>query len=158
MRKGVCAAIALTMWLAGTGVANAANEDVYARETANGLCFSADPDGACLAGEEGNVSISPGETVTWHFDGSTMPHNAADSEHGQTPEWAVPDHFVFVTSGDYPHQFATEGTYEFFCDAHPGAMDGTITVQDEPVDPDPTPSPSPSPSPSPTPIPQPGGT
>lgn len=148
MGKGVLAAIVVIGALGASGPAYAADADVYARETTNGLCFSADPASPCPAGEAANVTIAPGESVTWHFDGSTMGHNAADSEHGMSPEWAVPDHFVFVTSGDYPHQFTSEGTYDFFCEAHQ-QMKGTVTVG-TPPDEDPPPDDDPPSSPPPT--------
>jgi plastocyanin len=147
------AAVALTVGVGAAGSAGAdgaADANVYARETGNGLCFSTNPGSDCPPNESAEVAIAPGETVTWHFDGSVQPHNAADAT--APVEWQVPESGL-TTTGSYPRVFAQEGVYPFICQAHP-QMKGTVTVGDPP---DPDPAPSPSPSPIPTPPPSGGG-
>jgi plastocyanin len=143
-------ALAATAVLGVAGVAgadSAGNADVYARDANNVLCFSTDAAAAnCTSGEKANVTIAPGDTVTWHFDGSAYPHNAADADNA-TPTWKVPDS-GFVVTGTYPRTFDTDGVYKFHCQAHP-QMEGTVTVGTA------TPSPSPSATPTPTPTPSP---
>lgn len=153
-RAGAYAVIAVVTiaagWAAGGGAGadEAANADIYARDVGGVLCFSVDPAATqCAPGEKADVKIEPGETVTWHFDGSTMPHNAA----GTSNEWRVPEDGTFVTSGSFPKTFGQAGTYRFLCQVHP-QMTGTVTVG-EGGEPTPTPSPTPTPTPTPTPPP-----
>ncbi|HET8786290.1 MAG TPA: plastocyanin/azurin family copper-binding protein, partial [Candidatus Limnocylindrales bacterium] len=146
MQKGVLAAVALTAGLAAAAPAYAAGADVYARDTGSGgLCFSTSATATdCAPEETADVNIEPGESVTFHFDGTTGaagPHNAADAD-ASPAAWKVPEDGSFVTSGAYPHQFDAEGTYTFICQVHP-QMKGTVTVgtPDPPPDDDPPSSP-----------------
>jgi plastocyanin len=115
-----------------------------------------------------NITIQTGDTVRWTFDPGGF-HNVQSKDTAETTAWSpsIPDDNPRTNHPDVTYTFSAAGVYAFYCDAHPGAMDGTITVQDEPVTPtpdpttSPTPSPSPSPSASPSPSPsaspQPGG-
>ena len=162
-QRGVLAAGAMLVAagvLAGVGTAGSAvPANVYARDL-NGPCFSTVPAAAqCATGERAEVAIETGETVTWHFDGSTTPHNAAaDNDVPADPTWKD---FAgeFVTTGSYSRTFNQPGAYEFVCQAHPG-MEGTIQVTGDPVEtptPTPTQTATPTATPTPTPTTQPGG-
>jgi hypothetical protein len=159
-RSGMYASVvAIAVALGGAASAQAANKDIYARD-AGGPCFSSAPGPAtCVAGEEGDVSINTGDTVTWDFGESTQDHNAASSN--AVPEDAAWEGFTtpFVQVGRYPRTFNQPGTYEYLCQAHP-VMRGTITVTGEPVEPpdDPPPPPPPPPPPSSPPTSDPGTT
>jgi plastocyanin len=155
LRKGLFAAVVLAGACGTAAPAYAANKDVYARDTgSNGLCFSIVQSATdCAPNETGDVSIAPGDTVTFHFDGTTGmagPHNAADANTPPpaAPAWTEPGDGTFVTTGSYPHQFDTEGTYKYICQIHP-QMKGTITVgtpaeEPPPDDDDPPSSPPPT--------------
>jgi plastocyanin len=150
MRKGVLAAVAALALAAGLGVtgnagaSRAAAEHVLTAPPATGGWSPSN-----------TITIQTGDSVRWTFPEGF--HNLV-SEDTPAGTWnpPIPPNAVQDDHPDVTHTFAAEGVYSFHCDAHPGAMDGTITVQDEPVDPDP--SPTPSPSPTPTPSPQPGTT
>ena len=161
-RAGVYAAIAAIAGTAGLGIVGAAgadeaaNAEVYAREAGGLLCFSIDPVGTCTPSTTGNVVIAPGETVTWHFDGSAMPHNAASANAvAADPDWEGYAG-ALVTTGSYSRQFTQPGIYEYLCQVHP-QMKGTITVGNAtPTPTPPTPTPTP-PAPTPTQPPSGGG-
>jgi plastocyanin len=166
MRKGgvhaAAITVAVTAGLCGASTANAANKDVYARDTAaNKLCFSTNATATeCALNETADVQIAPGDTVTFHFDGTTGvagPHNAADGDTlpPADPAWTEPGDGTFVTAGSFPHEFANEGTFKFVCQVH-SAMHGTVTVgtPDDPPDDDPPSSPPPETHPT-TPAPTP---
>jgi plastocyanin len=160
MRKtqgGIVAAVIALVAAAGVGVAGAnqlANGDVYAREP-NGPCFSTTTGATdCMTDETAEVSLNTGESVTWHFDGSNVAHNAAgDNDVPADPAWN--DYSGdFLTSGSYSYRFTQPGDYEFVCQAHPDSMKGVVHVTGDPVE---TPTSTPTPTPTPTPTTQPGG-
>lgn len=64
------------------------------------------------------VTLHAGQTVVWHFDDGSIPHNVTGDG------WASPNQ----SSGDYAHTFVAPGTYEYHCTIHKG-MDGQIVVQ-----------------------------
>jgi plastocyanin len=148
MRTGVYVAIAAiaasgAVGVAGAGASSAAQEHVLHAPVAPTWQPS------------NNITIQTGDRVRWTFDPGGF-HNVQSSGTWTQP---IPDDDPRTNHPDVTSTFTAEGVYSFHCDAHPGAMDGTVTVEDEPVDPTPSPSPSPTPtpSPSPTPIPQPSG-
>ena len=150
MRKGVLAAIATIALAGGMGIAG----DAGATRAAQEYVLTAPPATGGWS-PQNNITVQTGDSVRWKFPEGF--HNLV-SEDTTEGTWnpPIPPNPVEDDHPDVTHTFAAEGVYSFYCDAHPGAMDGTITVQDEPVDPDP--SPTPSPSPTPTPSPQPGTT
>jgi plastocyanin len=98
------------------------------------------------------LTVQTGDTVRWVFEGGV--HNVKST----SANWNFTG--GYPSSDPAPYTFTAEGAYTFVCEIHEvQGMSGTITVQDEPVDPtpDPDPDPSPSPSPSPAPTPQPSG-
>ena len=149
-RGGIYAAIttiAITAGLGAVGAAgadDAANAHVYARDP-SGLCFSNDPASTCPAGEAANVTINVGETVTFHFEDTSLQHNAV----GSSPvAWQVPAAGGYLEEGSEAKTFTQPGDYPFVCALH-GSMTGIVHV----VGADPTqtatpPTPSPSPQPS----------
>jgi plastocyanin len=83
------------------------------------------------------VTVKAGETVTWSFAGTTIPHNVRSAtgwEFGNTPDLAGPP---------ASYTFTTPGTYEFFCQLHPTPMRGIVTVTDATGAPPPPPPPPP---------------
>lgn len=106
-----------------------------------------------------DVTIDTGDTVTWNFDGSKTPHNAAsENEVPADPAWAPfkapPGANQYVTAGQFPRRFTQPGTYEYFCEVHP-VMKGTITVTGAPVEtaePTATATPTPTPTATPSPV------
>jgi plastocyanin len=73
------------------------------------------------------ATIKVGETVTWKFDGTTIPHNVK-----ATDSWVIPNApGPQVGNGPVTYAFTTPGRYEFFCTLHAPTMRGTITVADE---------------------------
>ena len=146
------ATIAITATLGAVGVAGAdeaAIEHVLTGQVNNGPWSPSN-----------DITIQTGDSVRWTFDDGSF-HNV-QSTGSNWPE-PIPDDDPVANHPDVTRTFAAEGVYTFVCDAHPGTMDGSITVQDKPVDPTPTPTPTatqtatPSPTPTPTVIPQPGG-
>lgn len=109
-----------------------------------------------------NITIQTGDSVRWTFAQGSFHNVETDRRPGHPGvAWSLPgDDPEIDPQADHPdvtHTFSEEGVYAFMCEAHPGSMDGTITVQDEPVEPDPDPPESPSPPASPSPSPQPSG-
>jgi plastocyanin len=77
--------------------------------------------------EPAEVSVAPGDTVTWVNDES-VPHDVAQTsgpggEFSSGPEGGMSD-------GDtFEHTFEEPGTYEYVCRVHAPGMAGTITVR-----------------------------
>jgi plastocyanin len=142
-RGGIYAAAAAIAITAGLGAVGAATAN---RATAEHTirAIAADTEWHPEA-----LTIQTGDRVTWTFEGGV--HNVKSTS----------SNWVF-TSGPAPSQnpapytFTSAGVYEFVCEVHADTMTGTITVQDEPVDPTPTPTATPTPTPTPTPSTQPG--
>jgi plastocyanin len=85
-----------------------------------------------------NVTVAPGETVTWQFQ--ELHTSTSDSQTG--PEvWDS----GFLSSGTFAHTFQTPGTYPYYCAVHssPGgtAMNGVVVVSGGGTTPTATPSP-----------------
>jgi plastocyanin len=150
-RTGVQAAIAAIAIAVGLGVVGVAGADeqsgvtVYASEQGS-WCFTEDAVGkSCDAPNAPvDVTIQPGDTVTWDFTGATTaPHNAASTSSNWTfstgplsqPHTPTTPSFTFTQAGDYT----------FACQLH-GNMQGTIRVAGGTATPTPTPTPSPQPS------------
>ena len=76
----------------------------------------------------GEITIVPGETVTWDFDTGAGYHNVeAVSGPAEDPNWASFKSPPVVNSGKYTFTFTRPGTYAFKCGLHV-AMSGAITV------------------------------
>jgi plastocyanin len=96
-----------------------------------------------LVWDQPNVSIAPGETVTWTFDGTVQAHHV--KANGSTPTdgaWASFESPLGVPAPPKSYTFTNEGVYDFFCSVHKDTMVGTVTVSVAPV---PTPVPTPVP-------------
>jgi plastocyanin len=154
-RTGVYAAITAVAITAGLGAVGVAGADESAAERT-------------LTGEvnsgpwspSNDITIQTGDSVTWTFTPGSF-HNV-QSTGTNWPE-PIPDDDPVPDHPDVTRTFSATGVYTFVCDAHPGSMDGSITVQDAPVTPTPTVSPTASPTatatapPTGTPPPPPGG-
>lgn len=101
--------------------------------------------GPGLSFSPSDITISPGETVTWTWAG-VFHSSTSDSQTG--PE--VWDSGI-ISTGSLSHTFHTPGRYPYYCRVHsfPGgtAMNGSVTVL-QPVTPTPTPTLSLSSSPT----------
>jgi plastocyanin len=102
-----------------------------------------------------NVTIRPGETVTWSFAGTLGFHNVA-SDPSLTP-WAFDNGPPGVAKPPASYRFDTPGFYAFLCQAHGTTMTGVVTVTD-PSGAPPPPPPPPPPSQQPWPNDQPAPT
>jgi plastocyanin len=72
------------------------------------------------------ATIKVGETVTWSFAGTAIPHNVK-----ATDNWVIPNAPSAKVGNDpVSNTFTTPGTYEFFCTLHGSSMRGIITVAD----------------------------
>lgn len=95
-----------------------------------------------------NVTVSPGETVTWTWAGA--PHSATSDLQSGPEVWDS----GIISTGSFSHIFRTPGTYKFYCRIHsfPGgtAMNGSVTVL-QPTTPTPTATPTTTSSISPSP-------
>jgi plastocyanin len=82
-----------------------------------------------------DVTINPGETVTWSFAGTTGFHNVQSNGSNWTPP------FRSGNAGQAPppasYTFTTAGRYEFICEVHATTMTGTVTVGNPPPPPPP---------------------
>jgi plastocyanin len=73
------------------------------------------------------ATIKVGETVTWSFTGTAIPHNVK-----ATDDWVIPNAPGPKVGNDpVTYAFTTPGIYEFFCTLHASTMRGKITVADE---------------------------
>jgi hypothetical protein len=122
-------------------------------------------DGTPLAGSVGpgfviSLKDRQGATVT-HLDAGAYTLTINDQSDSHNFHLQGPGGVDVATTVDEvaTHAFAvnlSNGTYQFFCDAHPGTMKGSFTVgtgttPPPPTPPPPTPPPTPPPAPTPTP-------
>jgi len=133
--------------VAGLGAVGAAGADEAVDQT-----IDAD-DGTAFTPAQVNIQVN--ESVTWTFDNPANPHNVVAKPDSPTP-WSTGDGFPTVDHPAVgPIPFPNEGTYTFFCQAHPG-MQGTVIVGAGGGTPTPAPT-APAPTPTPTPPPSGGG-
>lgn len=70
-----------------------------------------------FAFKPGRLSIKRGDSVTWHFEDGSMPHNVtAKSFHSSTK-----------ASGTFTQRFTKNGSFSYTCTIHPW-MTGSIVV------------------------------
>jgi plastocyanin len=79
------------------------------------------------------VTINPGETVTWSFDGTTGFHNVQSSG----ANWSFRNGNADRGLPRASYTFSTPGTYTFVCEVHATTMIGTVTVGNPPPPPPP---------------------
>jgi plastocyanin len=119
VRARVCG-IALVAFGAFASPALAANEVIKASDA--------------LVWDRPNVSIAPGDTVTWTFDGTVQAHHAAASGPSDADAaWASFSSPLGVPAPPASYTFQNEGVYNFYCSVHKDTMTGTITVSKAPV-------------------------
>ena len=78
-----------------------------------------------------NVSINAGETVTWRYDGTQLPHDVVSS----SANWSIDTKSSREDSTPVVYQFNAVGEYTFFCSFHGSGMSGTVKVGDPPPPP-----------------------
>lgn len=82
------------------------------------------------------VSIAPGETVTWSFDGTSQFHNVKSTSGNWNWESQLGQPAPRAS-----FRFTTAGTYEYLCRVHPDTMTGKVLVAAPGEPPPPPPSP-----------------
>jgi len=81
------------------------------------------------------VSVDVGDTVTWTFDGTELPHNVRS----QTPNWTLSSP-IGAPAPPESFTFTAAGSYAFVCSVHP-EMTGTVAVSEPGGEPPPPPPP-----------------
>jgi plastocyanin len=138
----------------GVGIASAAPDDTAtAASAAADVTIEARDD----FWSNGEVTIEPGDTVTWTFAGTAHPHNVASANDVPAdPSWAPfarPGEFqIAPVNAAYPYTFDEPGDYVFVCQFHAATMRGTVHVEGD-GEPTPTPTPDPEPTAEPDPPP-----
>ena len=96
-----------------------------------------------------SVTVQPGDTVKWIWDGSS--HDVKSGSPGQQTDLFGTQ--IQQSGATYSHKFTTPGNFPYFCSPHGACcgMVGTITVAGTPPA-TPTPTPTPTPAPQPTPL------
>jgi plastocyanin len=83
--------------------------------------------GPGLSFSPANITIAPGEKVTWSWAGS--PHSTTSDATSGPEVW---DSGIQVLGSSFSHTFTTPGTYPYYCKVHsfPGGtmMNGSVTV------------------------------
>src|SRR5215210_404554 len=97
---GIAAGLSATVALAGVSAAGAASD---ASITAGNTDANFSP---------ADVTINPGESVTWTFDNPTEPHNVA----ALSPNWSSGDGLPRANHLPLTRQFTTAGVYTFYCE------------------------------------------
>ncbi len=92
-----------------------------------------------------NVTIEPGDSVTWTNVGENV-HNII----GTSSNWPAGERLL-VPGGSQSIDFALEGTYSYTCEYHPSTMKGAVTARGAGPEPTETPSYEPDPFESPEP-------
>jgi plastocyanin len=134
------AAVAVTVGLGGVGAAGA-------RSAAEHVLTAPAFDGPWSPAS--HITIQTGDSVRWTFPEGV--HNVQSTGTNWSPP--IPDDKPVAGHLDVTYTFSVAGVYTFVCEAHPGTMDGTITVEDPPA----AATPTPTPTPSSTAVPQPSG-
>jgi plastocyanin len=97
-----------------------------------------DDDGGGNRWDQPVVSVKAGQTVTWTFAGTTIPHNvASDSDN-----WSLRSE-LGIAMPDVSQTFTAAGTYLFVCEFHTTTMTGRVEVTDATGAPPPPPPPPP---------------
>ena len=131
MRHRIALAGALVAALAAAPAALAADQTVRAVDGT-----AADPNANLWSPSA--VTVKVGETVTWTFAGTAVPHNVQSE--GSNWSLSTP---IGIAPPPASHRFTAKGTYTFLCQVHPATMRGTVTVTDEDGTPPPPPPPPP---------------
>jgi plastocyanin len=97
-----------------------------------------DDDGNGNRWDQPAVSVKVGETVTWSFTGTQIPHNVASD----SPNWSFRSE-LGVGKPDVYQTFTAAGTYKFICEFHKTTMVGQVAVTDASGAPAPPPPPPP---------------
>jgi plastocyanin len=80
-----------------------------------------------------DVTINPGETVTWSFNGTTGFHNVQSN----SSNWSFRNADAARGLPPASFRFDTAGRYDFVCEVHQTTMTGTVTVGNPPPPPPP---------------------
>ncbi len=77
------------------------------------------------------TTVTAGDTVTWDFGGSVLPHTTTDCGNDCDSPTAAPlwDSGIVSDGSSLSFTFSNAGTYPYFCSIHPTEMRGQIVVQ-----------------------------
>lgn len=104
--------------------------------------------GPGLAFSPSTVTVLPGETVIWTFQGA--PHSTTSNATSGPEFWD--SGIVFTVGQTFSHTFNTVGSHPYYCQVHSSPtgtmMNGVVIVA--PATPTATPSPNPTATPTPT--------
>ncbi|HEU0024235.1 MAG TPA: plastocyanin/azurin family copper-binding protein [Thermoleophilaceae bacterium] len=75
-----------------------------------------------------NLTIEPGDTVTWNFEGPT--EHTSSSNPGQVEKW---ESGLKAAGTSFSHTFTKPGKFQYFCQPHADFMKGTVTVGSDSV-------------------------
>ena len=106
---------------------------------ADAVVQAIDDDGAGNRWSQPTVAVKVGETVTWRFTGTQIPHNVASD----SVNWGPFKSDLTVAGPDKSQAFSAPGTYKFICEFHKTTMFGQVEVTDESGAPAPPPPPPP---------------
>jgi plastocyanin len=73
------------------------------------------------------ITVSPGDTVTWTNDESVA--HDVDKESGPGPQFSSGPEGGMNEGDTFKHTFDKPGTYKYICRVHAPGMAGTITVK-----------------------------
>jgi plastocyanin len=85
------------------------------------------------------ATVKTGETVTWSFAGTSLPHNVKST----SDNWSIDSPASTTDPSPVSYTFSAPGTYTFVCIFHPSTMTGSVTVTDAGGNPPPPPPPPP---------------
>ena len=89
-----------------------------------------------LVWDKPNVSVLPGEKVTWQFPGTTQAHHVASNGADVVDSgWTSFSSPLGVPAPTAEFTFAEPGTYKFVCTVHRSTMFGTVSVGTAPPPP-----------------------
>ena len=149
-------AVVASAALGGVGFANADDRSASAQEGRAAAAADVTIEARDNFWATPEVTIQPGDAVTWTFAGTNQPHNvASDNDVQADPGWAPfvrPGQFqVAPVDAAYPYTFDEPGDYVFICQFHTATMRGTVHVEGDGGEPTPTPTTDPEPTPDPEP-------
>ena len=75
------------------------------------------------------VTVTPGATVSWQWDTCTGDGYGGQTCTSHSVTFASGSSSALQSQGSFARTFPSAGTYTYQCEAHRGAMSGSIVVQ-----------------------------
>jgi plastocyanin len=101
-------------------------QDMARPPTAQTVMVTVGPNNS-LSFSPATVTIHPGDTVTWNWSSSSIPHSVTSGSPG-APSGTF-DSGVHTAPFTFSHTFPSAGSFPYFCTVHGALMTGTVTVQ-----------------------------